>query len=1402
MKTTSLLLKNAFKSAWHTKIQIIGLSLLVAFLSALISILSATTESIVVKNNELNSQSNLRDSLINFEKTYRLNKKAYIYQSANNHETDVQDNQSLLQQYLINKLSKDSDKTVFDWSRTEAREFVGITHKNRDLKIKAVTKTKTIDQESTVDKLFVTSGRNISSNKEVVINENFAKLNNIKIGDVIRIEKDSFGNTLKVSDSNLVPDDKTLLLNDSLENGRWKTNFSGFAWLEVVGLGTSADFAAPIIDETTVMPDSQKNLIAYIDPSLFGLEKDEKTNLYLCDMTSAKLYGDEFGGETYFSIKKQDGFDYQKLQKNFATYTEVKDKEKKQLDEIYFENNNKNYKFNNRISMFNKVINSYQITASILLISTLLISLFALLIMIKKQADIVKTQMGCLKALGYRKRELVNNFAAVPIITSAIGCITGYLLSLGFEPIIVGMFSKFFTITFGVYTFSFLSLVNTLFLGFILLLAISFGCIAIVMRTPALKLLSGASTERHSIIQTAIKKPFSKAKFNTKLSVAIFASSYVRFIGAFITMLMATILLSATTIMPKILIDNEQATFSGLNYSNVFEYHAPMENNPMSFYKTYNPTYKEDGKGDDTWGFKDDKGNLKSLRKEAFSPTKTDQEVYSALPYIKDDKNAAKKIIDINKIYNELETGNINSEYYAQNISNKAVSGLIGNTSGWARMGYLNYANLSTNFLKALDKVSVSIPAITGDIAFSTLQKQWPDWVTLTNNLDNNDPNDGNDSLKRVTKTLVWFYQKYFNGVKVTLNTDSYNKKEDGSLVINQKGKEHFKNIFKKSYFNISDGEWTNIVPQISKDKKISDNIKGINLVNFDIDEYFKKHSSKEIKLLNEKLAAWIAITFDHRLSLAVLQTTYSRAPYYVQERIKEAIVNDTNFNITFNIVSYDPQKDTLGTMLNAKMGNNTFKIYGLDKNDFKNMVSFKDDQFKKLFDQKNNLIINKSFAKKMNLKIGQNINVDILKELLADQNGQKVNSDKNEFGFNDYSKYDKFLPSSALPYQSTIDENFSNSGITTNINPVKINGINTCSDNASRSTEQSDIQKAFLKSEIQTKEFKTKQTFKIVGVQDSYGKPQAWTSNETSKNILGYNKIQNDMFAKWFKIQNFQNKDFIKYLGLSQNTNDLEYYLGKDEEDKNNHIQYDKFLNRMNSEKDKSKRIIFDKINQLFLHTYPIFNYKYSQDEPIYEMIQNASVMQPYGDYSSIGLNGNFEMHEENGKQIIGDYIPGAGSKVLMIALPTKEAQKILEQITEIVNLIAIVFIFLAMIISLIIILLVTTIIIYENSKFISTMKILGYQNWYVVWQILKIYFWAVGISYIIGFATALFALKLGINYLAVNSSWVLPFKLTIYMPFVVLLILLVIYSFTFIIALKQIKKITPISALSASAS
>lgn len=146
---------------------------------------------------------------------------------------------------------------------------------------------------------------------------------------------------------------------------------------------------------------------------------------------------------------------------------------------------------------------------------------------------------------------------------------------------------------------------------------------------------------------------------------------------------------------------------------------------------------------------------------------------------------------------------------------------------------------------------------------------------------------------------------------------------------------------------------------------------------------------------------------------------------------------------------------------------------------------------------------------------------------------------------------------------------------------------------------------------------------------------------------------------------------------------------------------------------------------------------------------------------------------------------------------MPLEKTRQILDQITQIVNITMILFMVIALIVSITIILLTTGLIIYENNQFIATMKILGYSNKYIVRQILGMYLLPIVLMFILGVTLGWFIFAYVADLLALSTSWVLPVTFVWWIPLSVFAIIMAIYIISFAIGWKNIQKINPLEAL-----
>ncbi|WP_342268747.1 ABC transporter permease [Spiroplasma endosymbiont of Aspidapion aeneum] len=1454
-KTRRLLLKNSFKTAFKHWTQLIGITVLVMLFATIISLLGDISKRIIDGNSELTRTSQLHDFINSQSSSYTVSitdKSLNEYLKDENpgekekvlnewKKINEQGDQELNSQFLINLLSKKYD---FNWTRTEGRTFNSVKLKSKSITIKTLIKTgSNSDGSATDDKLVITSGRNISSDlknaqRQIVISPNFASKNNINIGDIIRVEKDTLGSDLKVNDD--IGDRKAAFneLQDQIKNigpsAIDDTEFSPFMWFVVCGFGQSADFAFPVVDKTTYIPDVSSQAIMYVDKSLFGMN-DYKLNgnqFYSYTSTDAKLYvSSDFDKEVSFSCKFKDSknkianniLDRIQLDYNLVSNINLSNKSLYSLSD-------KDYIYKSRTATFSKIIKAYTVLSTTLLVIVAILTFITITLMTKKQIDAIRKQVGTLKALGYKKREIIDNFLAASLITSLIGTIFGYILAFPIEFIIVNTFSNYFAIQFYGWHFQYVQFIVGFVSVYIVNLLMVFISGYAILNQPALILLQGMVAKTISNFSIKIKKMYAKRGFNTKLRGAIITSSFGKIIGIVVTMFIGSLLMTLSLIAPKVLADNKKASFNGINYNSQYIYNSPIFSNPLSFYKTYDYNSENTGnKG--SWGYSNDKN-------AAINFGLTNQKYDGLTSYPLNDDGT----INFDIVLSSLVSGQQPADYYSYNIS--------GSGRTLYNLSSFQWKNISTKYLELLNKQQYvgggAGESLVIKSVINSIYLQWKDYEKLMAKLSDIPNEDVNKNIN-TANLLLWFYKIYSQGLSLKLNTNIYdnNKDEDNkfnyqNFKTNINQNDILKSIASKDIFDPIESEklWKDLYSQINEDTGNAliylNNKEVSSFTKSEIESLPTAGSGDTLEKLNDLLFAWLVGTVENRLGTAMLMATYSSSPYYIQQSIKSAFDKpDSNYNISFGLIPYDSNIDEIGTVLNTtfndKINNKqNMYTYGVKRTD--KLVSLNDSNGTNLMNKlytsnsKNPIVINQTAAIKAGLKIGDKINLAYTKKNIYNKDNRKLTLDNDFNGgwFNKTAETALSNPNVSNSSKSYVDKNAYSFCDNSNLLMSSMGGY-SLSQTPDTISNPADITSAYSDGDIslQTKTIPNNE-YTIVGIQNSYGNSQAWIKNDLANKYMGYDKTQQWMFNNYFvpewysasskKMLAYANQNilttdddideyniFNSYIkeSLSNGIEKLNNYNG------NNKSCYE-FLKEkaeedLNSEKDNSSWI---NLWNFFNNQYPVFNYKNSESSTIIDISNGISTTQQLGDYSSIGLSGTKISKLSSNKKFsnyaqVTKIITGMAQGTIDLAYPLTTQRQILSQISDLVNMVTILFIVVSLLISIVIVMLVTNLIIYENKDFIATMKIMGYSNFYIIKIIIAIYILPLLITFTFGFLLGWLLFSKILAILALYSMWVLPLYMTWYMPFAVFGIISTIYIISFIASFGNIRIISPLVAL-----
>ncbi len=480
-----------------------------------------------------------------------------------------------------------------------------------------------------------------------------------------------------------------------------------------------------------------------------------------------------------------------------------------------------------------------------------------------------------------------------------------------------------------------------------------------------------------------------------------------------------------------------------------------------------------------------------------------------------------------------------------------------------------------------------------------------------------------------------------------------------------------------------------------------------------------------------------------------------------------KAIANDwgltKTFNIQFGLTPYNPDEDELATYFKPNIetisrGNITYenkktlklKAYGIERSSKMNLLLDKDNNNNLLEAMYENhspnaeiipVVINQTIAKHLQINQG-----DIL----------DINPNKQSL----YSK-------TATADSKIVDlKNWNLKGLSSGFQEVTNNDIAeeirlyfSIGDVPSPMYEKITSGDVYIKTEDNQN-----QKMRVIGIQEGYGDPKMFLPKYDADVMLGY--IEKG--KSWELSEHYQKiKDIFQEVTHFANDTTPEF-------------------------KQRFPNMTYDEAVQAM---FPLFNAKFSLNKNITDITDSISVAQMYGDFTQLTLNGMVTKDEISG-DLVQKYI-GLGQGAIAFAMPIATHQSVFDEIKGIADSILWAFMAISLLISFVTILITSNIIITENSRLIATMKVIGYSDYKINWLTLGMYLPIVFIAFVIGFPVALVIMNQLVNYLALNSTWVMPFYFNWGLIFAVLVIILAIYAITFVVGWFILKRVNPIEAL-----
>ncbi|AGM25612.1 ABC transporter permease [Spiroplasma syrphidicola EA-1] len=1376
MRGFKLLFKNNFRNTTKNKIQFFGLIVLVFLTSLIFTIVEVSKQRVEqVYNNFISEKmSNQHDFIVDFSETsYIQGEKDPFLQI-----TDLEKRQNAIVDYLAKSEEIKKMGLDFKYNRVEARTF--------NLKDNKIIKAVTLNPQQAVDKFVVAEGMPLDvyakylesirgeTNHWTYLTPEFAKNNNIKINDIIRLQADIYGTTIKVADSEIKPVDLSQFVGKDINEWLPNSNYSSTAWFRVVGFGQSADFITPIIDSTHPFPNMKNEGIAYVNPKLFGLSKEKITvegKEY--DVDSFKIADQvlaaesNFDREIYYAGKfNANGSlaDKENLSKELNQFLNTQASQKIGLKSYYEKTllsgepvltfkTDTTYKFANRTVYFTTALNGFITGSYILIALILIISFFVLILVLRRQIETTGPQNGLLRALGYRRRYIIWSYLSYPLMIALAGGALGYLLGISAQFFVKLIFGSYFNLPYTGFPFAPWALVTSVVIIFTMLLLVTIisATLMMVKKTP-LELIKKEDSFSAGRIKRAVKKMFSfRNTFDSRFQAVQLSNSLGKMAGVSLTMIISTAMITGSLMIPIMLTNNIDYSYAGNNYNTLVEYNSPVYNLPTTFMKTYDPTQQ---------------------------PWRTSD---SALEKTNMTKNGNQYIAD-------FENGTINSENYAP-------------TYDASEMRSLAYRNISKEFLKS-NKLSV-LGTDNETISNAICRSTWKDYAdyglqslskkTVLNFLES--PTQALEHVRELEQYRL-FYWKYRNTVALDIKREPY---FNGNAISLYNGKPELNDILKENLFAQEDfarefNEQPTIIslednhlrPAI--EKPLADSFL-IPLQSGNAESFINSVKKPMFYLFD-----WIYSYFVNNVNQCFTQGVYTKAPQTIQAKIKTAFNDPTkNFNLSFGVVPFNPLTDDRGTMLEATTKNTKFKIYGIAES-FKNQnlinSNDKGNLNDLLFNNSDGIVINQTLSRTLGLKTGDTIDFAAITKLLTnnDDKGYQADNILNSWDASAVTgNYDDGKASGTMGKMLFNEENKYKNRYIGNGQANDEILKSTLDINDPTSTTPTVLNQKVVNGDLLLKSNAINQSFKIVGVTNQYGAAKAWINNTKAEELLGFDQTRNYLLRLFMnEWSNSILNSSVFNLSQSYKTalQKLEEFIANNKDTKPAEL-WDNFVKTFNN-----SDLAVDWI-KVFNNEYPIFNYKTSNSKTIDDVEYGLSTIQSFGDYSFYGLNGGSRNEGDNNVTY-----PSYANNAFANLLPIAEAKKILADIILAVNSILIFIIVISFILSFMIIILTSNVIIAENRTIIATMKVLGYKNSYITKLVIGMYIPVIIIMTIAGFGFGWLGLVIG-NSILTSIGLALPLILNFWIPIVAIGSGLGLYLLAYLISWFNMNKIKPLIAI-----
>ena len=705
----------------------------------------------------------------------------------------------------------------------------------------------------------------------------------------------------------------------------------------ILGAGMSPDFMYPIVSLSKPLPNINNEVLVYLNNDGFSRIQ----NTYRGATTENMLYGKFLPFE---SNKTQIINEINKVSQEYMSWPS-----NMKSTYMFDDTSNTITPSSQRLVFIPKIVNSVDLISSLLLIFIVICVLIITFILIKRFIDVNKVDLGILLANGYKKWNILFPLTILFLAFILIGNIVGYVLGFSFQNIAMSLFSNFWTIPSYTIGFNWIPFVTFILIGSLLFFGIIWLTSLFILRGDATLLIDNTSANKVNKFSILMKKIFKDKNPLSQLRYSIAFSSIFKLITLTIMGSFITVALTFGFASNNKFNESKEKTFAARQY----EYAIDLITPTLQGGQYYAVPYNEIGMslyGLDGWN--DEKNKNYQLG----------QYVNEVGPYsLNEIKNTtmssniyeSNNLIDKDQLIYRGYNSSKNPQDFTSLITQHGNFMLPSDKDGLNASGYITTNTDEVNYLQHLIQSKLLINATMGS-SITGFSKLWDIAVKLMPSNQKNYCDDANNQILsklsgdvkngfEIDNKGYYTFRQYLIPYVLPASEDDYlNNNVDKDIFINQGYGLDTIDCFGVEHSNLNTKYWKINIDRLGGTSSFM-------RTKLDV-EYI-------MLMLNAfQLPEYASINYlmsYNKIPILEGDKTYSYAMFSINNLdvplSEQKIVGISNSNKSFLNLVNDKGDDLEEIIINSQIVNNTVPI-----------------------------IINKSFAKRSGLNIGDKINVSI----------------------------------------------------------------------------------------------------------------------------------------------------------------------------------------------------------------------------------------------------------------------------------------------------------------------------------------------------------------------------------------------------------------------------------------